>query len=366
MAKSAIFSLWLNIIVYLGILGLHASHSQPCVPPLYIFGDSTADVGTNNYLPNSSARADSLYNGIDFPLRKPTGRFSNGYNTIDYLAQLLKFYESPPPFLSFSDSNISHFLIRTVPTTGINFASGGSGLLDSTGHKYKRVISFGEQVQQFSSVRSNISELLGASAVANISKSLFIISVGSNDIFEHYDANDTSTGQNYITTLISTYETHLRNLYELGARRFGIISVGALGCCPILRSKYGGCCLEPMNRDAQLFYTALRDLLQKLSSECKGLMYALGDSYDMSKYILDHPDKSVFSEIKRACCGKGKFNAEEACKPNSVLCKDRTTYLFWDQYHPTQEASSLAASILYTGTKPFVVPMGFGELALLP
>ncbi|XP_040369182.1 GDSL esterase/lipase At5g63170 [Rosa chinensis] len=135
-------------------------------------------------------------------------------------------------------------------------------------------------------------ELLGASAVANISKSLFIISVGSNDIFEHYDANDTSTGQNYITTLISTYETHLRNLYELGARRFGIISVGALGCCPILRSKYGGCCLEPMNRDAQLFYTALRDLLQKLSSECKGLMYALGDSYDMSKYILDHPDKS--------------------------------------------------------------------------
>ncbi|KAM5546925.1 GDSL esterase/lipase [Rosa sericea] len=276
MAKSAIFSLWLNIIVYLGILGLHVSHSQPCVPPLYIFGDSTADVGTNNYLPDCRVKADSPYNGIDYPQSKPTGRFSNGYNTIDYLAQLLKFYESPPPFLSFSDSNISHFLIKTVPTTGINFASGGSGLLDSTGHKYIRVISFGEQVQQFSIVRSNISELLGASAVANISKSLFIISVGSNDIFEHYDANHTSdptvTGQNYITTLISTYETHLRNLYELGARRFGIISVGAIGCCPCQRnSSRSGDCFEAMNGDAQLFYTALRRLLQKLSSECEGL-----------------------------------------------------------------------------------------------
>lgn len=85
MAKSAIFSLWLNIIVYLGILGSHVSHSRPVVPALYIFGDSTADVGTNDYLPNSRARADFPFNGIDFPQSKPTGRFSNGYNTIDLL-----------------------------------------------------------------------------------------------------------------------------------------------------------------------------------------------------------------------------------------------------------------------------------------
>lgn len=82
MAKSAIFSLWLNISLYLGILGLHVSHAQ-LVPALYIFGDSTADVGTNHYLRDSKARADFRYNGIDFPQSKPTGRFSNGYNTID-------------------------------------------------------------------------------------------------------------------------------------------------------------------------------------------------------------------------------------------------------------------------------------------
>ncbi|XP_050371660.1 GDSL esterase/lipase At5g55050-like [Argentina anserina] len=361
MAKSAFLFLWLNIILYLCMLGSHISYSQSHVPALYIFGDSTADVGTNHYLPGSRAKADFLPNGIDFSCSKPTGRFSNGYNTIDFLAQHLDFDESPPPFLSYLDSSISQFLITNVPTKGINFASGGSGLMDHTGEKWGRVISFTEQVQQFSSVRSNISELLGASAVANISKSLFIISVGSNDIFDHFDANH--TGRKYISTLISTYETHLRNLYDLGARKFGIVSVGAIGCCPVQRnSSY---CNEAMNEDAQLFYSALRSLLRKLSSECKGLMYALADSYQMSKVIIDHPTRfrHVFTEMKKACCGKGKLNAQEACKPGSDVCKDRTTYLFWDQYHPTERASYFAALELYAGTDPELVPMNFGDLA---
>lgn len=49
---------------------------------LFIFGDSTADVGTNNFL-NTSAQANFAYYGIDFPHSVPTGRFSNGFNTAD-------------------------------------------------------------------------------------------------------------------------------------------------------------------------------------------------------------------------------------------------------------------------------------------
>ena len=55
------------------------------VPAIYIFGDSTADVGTNTYLPGSQARADFPFNGIDFPNKRPTGRFSNGFNSADFL-----------------------------------------------------------------------------------------------------------------------------------------------------------------------------------------------------------------------------------------------------------------------------------------
>lgn len=54
-------------------------------PSIFILGDSTVDVGTNNFLSQSEAKADSLPNGIDFPNALPTGRFSNGLNSADQI-----------------------------------------------------------------------------------------------------------------------------------------------------------------------------------------------------------------------------------------------------------------------------------------
>lgn len=58
------------------------------VPAVYLFGDSTFDVGTNSYLPNSSSRADKQFYGIDSHFPKPTGRFSNGYNAADRIGTI--------------------------------------------------------------------------------------------------------------------------------------------------------------------------------------------------------------------------------------------------------------------------------------
>ena len=70
--------LWVNMFV----LGLAQAHK---VPAIFIFGDSTADVGTNNFLPLSNFKANFPHNGIDFPQSIPTGRFSNGLNSADFL-----------------------------------------------------------------------------------------------------------------------------------------------------------------------------------------------------------------------------------------------------------------------------------------
>lgn len=56
--------------------------SKP-MQPVFIFGDSTVDVGTNNHLKNCTARANHPYYGIDYLQSKPTGRFSNGQNAAD-------------------------------------------------------------------------------------------------------------------------------------------------------------------------------------------------------------------------------------------------------------------------------------------
>ncbi|CAN6563437.1 unnamed protein product [Malus baccata var. baccata] len=358
----SVLSLWL--VVFLGCIGL-LECSQPTLPAIYVFGDSTVDVGTNQYLPKAEARADHPFYGIDFPHSTATGRFSNGLNIVDYLAKFLGFELSPPPFLSLLDKKEGIYGKIILLSKGVNFASGGSGILDETGkRKWGNVVALGDQVQQFARVHDIISKLQGEGGLANISKSFFLISVGSNDILEHFLTNQSTSAKLNIATLMSTYESRLRNLIDLGAKRFGIISVPPVGCVPlVLNSTQDGSCSKPMNQYAILFYKALQGVLLKLSAECQEMKYALADAYTMTTLIIKDPKQFGFEEATKACCGKGNFNAEP-CTPESDLCKDRDVYLFWDQYHPTQAASHLAAQTLHAGGG-FVAPMTFGQLASL-
>lgn len=67
----------------------HFSEAQN-VPAIYVFGDSLIDVGNNNHLSLSLAKANFPHNGVDFPGRKATGRFCNGRNAADFLGKFLK------------------------------------------------------------------------------------------------------------------------------------------------------------------------------------------------------------------------------------------------------------------------------------
>ena len=61
-------------------------------PAVYVFGDSLVDVGNNNYLSLSIEKAILPHYGIDFPTKKPTGRFSNGKNAADLIGLWFKIY----------------------------------------------------------------------------------------------------------------------------------------------------------------------------------------------------------------------------------------------------------------------------------
>nr|POF20317.1 gdsl esterase/lipase [Quercus suber] len=131
----------------------------------------------------SQARANFPYNGIDFPHSRPTGRFSNGFNSADVLAKVMGCKKSPPPFLSCKQ------------------------FIWSNDHSIKAMEKF-------------------------LSKSLFFISIGSNDIFAYYHSNSSLSKQDFMSNLVLTYENHLKDLLNLGATKFGIISVPPIGCCP--------------------------------------------------------------------------------------------------------------------------------------
>ncbi|XP_059440557.1 GDSL esterase/lipase At5g55050-like [Corylus avellana] len=136
MAKTRMFvsvSLFL-VVMTLTMIGSHVSAKAMTRTPaaIFILGDSTVDIGTNNFIPESGARADMPHNGVDYHGSPPTGRFSNSYNTADSIVQLMDFKESPPSFLYVLYKHKQH--LRSIQNfKGLNFASGGSGLLDNTG-----------------------------------------------------------------------------------------------------------------------------------------------------------------------------------------------------------------------------------------
>ncbi|CAN1230654.1 GDSL esterase/lipase At5g37690 [Linum perenne] len=87
----------------------------------FVFGDSLTEVGNNNHFQYSLARSDYPWYGVDFPGGQATGRFTNGRTIAEKLG-----VESPPPYLSLSRTDDK--LLK-----GVNYASGGAGILNETG-----------------------------------------------------------------------------------------------------------------------------------------------------------------------------------------------------------------------------------------
>jgi len=75
-------------------------HNRSKVPAYFVFGDSFADVGTNNFVPNATALANFPPYGETY-FHKPTGRFTNGRNIVD-------FFGKPPTSNITGDTHLTH------------------------------------------------------------------------------------------------------------------------------------------------------------------------------------------------------------------------------------------------------------------
>lgn len=85
----------------------------------------------------------------------------------------------------------------------------------------------------------------------------------------------------------------MQNLYNLGARKFGICGIPRIGCLPGIRAATpGGACNETLNGYAQIFFNTTLSLLQDFSSANPGMNFSLGNYFLMTTGVIDNPAAS--------------------------------------------------------------------------
>lgn len=70
--------------------------------------------------------------------------------------------------------------------------------------------------------------------------------------------------------------------------------------------------------------------------------------------------------VDRGCCGVGRNNGQITCLPLQQPCNDRSKYLFWDAFHPTEAANIVVAKMSYSSTsRTYAYPINIQQLAML-
>lgn len=103
--------------------------------------------------------------------------------------------------------------------------------------------------------------------------------------------------------------------------------LGPLGCIPSQRVKSKrGQCLTQVNEWVLYFNSRVQKLITTLNRNLPGAKLAFADT---------------------SCCHVDT-NVGGLCLPNSKLCKNRTEYVFWDAFHPSDAANVVLADRFFS------------------
>nr|XP_009770267.1 PREDICTED: GDSL esterase/lipase At1g33811 isoform X2 [Nicotiana sylvestris] len=336
-----------------------SQEQEPQVPCFFIFGDSLVDNGNNNGI-LTLARANYMPYGIDFP-QGATGRFTN--------AQLLGFSNYIPPYSRVR----GRALLR-----GANYASGAAGIRDETGNNLGDHMSMNQQVENFARTVEELRRLFrGNNNALNgyLSKCIFYSGLGSNDYLnnyfmtDYYSTHSQYTPQAYATALLQDYCKQLSELYNLGARKVVVTGVGQIGCIPYELARYDGNdsrCNEEINNAILLFNSGLKKLVVRFNKVLPGAKFVFLDSFESTKDLVVNAKTYGFEVVDKGCCGVGRNNGQITCLPLQQPCEDRSKYIFWDAFHPTEVANIILAKKSFSSiSKTFAYPINIQQLARL-
>ncbi|KAM3240773.1 hypothetical protein ACQJBY_054044 [Aegilops geniculata] len=311
-------------IIVLQLCILSGEPAAAKVPALLVFGDSTVDTGNNNYI-STVVRSDFAPYGRDLQLGngRPTGRFSNGRLTVDFISEAFGLPPLVPPYLDPS-ANMSSL------AAGACFASAGAGYDNATSD----LMEYAAKLRSFQGEEK---------ARETLTEALYLVSMGTNDFLENYYAVPHGNAAKYPTAaaygdyVLGVAESFVRALHALGARKVDLNGMPPMGCLPMERA-LGGACTEEYNAVAEDYNSGLRAVIDRLNGELGGARIVYGDVYGPVSDALAHPASYGLENVDAGCCGAtGRFEMGYLCNArNPLTCADAAKFAFWDAIHPTE------------------------------
>ncbi|CAO2039044.1 unnamed protein product [Urochloa humidicola] len=183
-------------------------------------------------------------------------------------------------------------------------------------------ITLRKQVQLFAETKATI---LRAGLVDRerlddlLARSLFLISTGGND-FDAFD-NDVPISQapEFIAGMVMDYLKYINELYKLGARRLALLDIVPAGCLPSQQAiTANGECDPSGNSISQMFNALRSEIAKAVVTSMPGLKYSVASLYNTYSDMIANPALAGLREVKRGCCGSGKFNGEAVCRESSL------------------------------------------------
>ncbi|XP_047943242.1 GDSL esterase/lipase At1g71691-like [Salvia hispanica] len=231
-------------------------------------------------------------------------------------------------------------------------------------------IPFNQQIKNFESSLEQIKSSSGAQDVSkDLSKSIFFVGMGSNDylnncLMPNYDTKDHYNPQQFADLLVQQYSQQLTNLYNLGARKFVIGGIGLMGCIPsILAQSSNGVCSDEVNQLVQPFNLNTKTMVNNLITTKPGSVFTYIDIGNMFQDLISNAGSYGFSVLNEGCCRIGKNSGQITCLPFQTPCPDRSKYIFWDAFHPTEAVNVLFGHKAFNGSSNFAYPFSIQQLA---
>ncbi|KAM0010379.1 putative triacylglycerol lipase [Helianthus debilis subsp. tardiflorus] len=282
-------------------------------------------------------------------------------------SQTLGFNEFIPTYVTATDDQISK---------GVNYASGGAGILDKTGvHNgdrfslYKQMIHHNSTVSRISRIQKNTTFL---------KECIYVINIGMNDYINNYfaaapnyryDSSELLATEDYTDVLMVQYYRQLKVLYNLGGRKVALFGLDQLGCTPLIVKRWllkGRPCQLLVSDAVYVFNNKLKTLVEGLNKDKPDARFTFINTTSILQEkkgaIVTPPSLPIPTKKKklpdytkyfaRSCCPVKDLKDDWQCIADSVPCPTRTTSTFFDSVHPTEPTNIAIATRSYKALLP--------------